>query len=139
MQCDLMRDGYAVLPRSLSSGFLAAISAATDALIASGRGGVRGVLNLPEVQELAVGSVLQDVAEAVLGRGCFPVRGILFDKTPDANWRVSWHQDVTIAVKQQREVAGFGPWSTKNGVPHVQAPNWVLEQMIAVRLHLDPC
>ena len=34
-------------------------------------------------------------------------------------------------------MAEFGPWSVKDGVPHVQAPAEYLEQMLAVRLHLD--
>jgi len=77
--------------------------------------------------------------EEVLGPGAFAVRGILFDKTPDANWKVPWHQDLSIAVKEQIEVSGFGPWSLKAGVVHVQPPTGVLESMLAVRLHLDDC
>jgi len=48
------------------------------------------------------------------------VQAILFDKTPDANWKVAWHQDLTIPVEARIETAGFGPWSGKDGVPHVQ-------------------
>src|SRR5262249_36630616 len=64
---------------------------------------------------------------------------ILFDKTPEANWKVTWHQDVTIAVAARREVEGFGPWSMKAGVIHVQPSAEILEQMLAVRIHLDDC
>jgi ectoine hydroxylase-related dioxygenase (phytanoyl-CoA dioxygenase family) len=69
----------------------------------------------------------------------FAVRGILFDKTPDANWKVVWHQDLTIAVRERRHVAGFGPWSEKDGVAHVQPPAALLARMVAVRVHLDDC
>lgn len=65
------------------------------------------------------------------------VRGILFDKSPDANWLVAWHQDLTIAVQQQHECTGYGPWSTKHSAPHVQPPTALLESMITLRLHLD--
>jgi len=65
------------------------------------------------------------------------VQGIFFDKPADANWKVQWHQDLSIPVKARVEVPGFGPWSKKAGVPHVQAPNWLLERMLIVRLHLD--
>ena len=65
------------------------------------------------------------------------VRGILFDKTPGANWLVAWHQDLTICVKEQCDVPGYGPWSIKHGVPHVQPPIELLEQMVTLRLHLD--
>jgi hypothetical protein len=66
-----------------------------------------------------------------------PVRAIYFDKSPVANWLVAWHQDLTIAVAERRETPGFGPWSMKDGVPHVQPPIELLEHMLAVRLHLD--
>lgn len=65
------------------------------------------------------------------------VRAILFDKSPDTNWLVTWHQDLTIAVKEKREVEGFGPWSVKDGLPHVQPPAELLERMVTLRLHLD--
>ena len=75
----------------------------------------------------------------VLGSACFPVRAIYFDKTQGANWKVPWHQDLTIAVKERREAPGFGPWSRKDGVDHVQPPMALLERMVAVRWHLDDC
>jgi hypothetical protein len=58
---------------------------------------------------------------------------------PNANWKVPWHQDVTIAVQERVEAEGFGPWSIKADVLHVQPPGEVLEHMISVRLHLDNC
>lgn len=75
----------------------------------------------------------------MLGPHAIAVRGILFDKTPDANWKVPWHQDLTIAVTAKLQVPGFGPWSKKAGVLHVQPPAFVLENMLAVRIHLDDC
>ncbi len=74
---------------------------------------------------------------ALLPEGFRPVRSILFDKTPDENWPVFWHQDLTIAVIEQIDVPGYGPWSQKDGSPHVQAPISLLEKMITIRLHLD--
>lgn len=62
-----------------------------------------------------------------MGPACFAVRALLFDKTPEANWKVVWHQDITIAVRVRAEVAGFATWSEKGGVPHVQAPVELLQ------------
>ena len=56
-----------------------------------------------------------------------------------ANWKVPWHQDLTIEVRKKLDVSGFGPWSTKAGVVHVQPPASTLENMLAVRIHLDDC
>jgi ectoine hydroxylase-related dioxygenase (phytanoyl-CoA dioxygenase family) len=66
-----------------------------------------------------------------------PVRAIYFDQSAEANWGVPWHQDLTIALRARVEVAGFGPWSTKEGIPHVQPPADLLAQMLTIRQHLD--
>lgn len=50
-----------------------------------------------------------------------------------------WHQDRSIGVKQRLDAPGYGPWSVKAGVPHVQPPPSVLEQMLTLRIHLDHC
>jgi ectoine hydroxylase-related dioxygenase (phytanoyl-CoA dioxygenase family) len=104
-----------------------------------GRGGMRNLLDMPGVQSVARSAAVRRVAQAVLGDGCVAVRGIFFDKAPTKNWKVPWHQDLTIAVCEARQVPGFGPWSEKAGVPHVHAPVEILERMLAVRLQLDDC
>ncbi len=73
----------------------------------------------------------------LLPPGLLPVRSILFDKTPEENWPVAWHQDLTIAVDRKVEVPGYGSWSIKDGVTHVQPPIPLLESMVTLRLHLD--
>jgi ectoine hydroxylase-related dioxygenase (phytanoyl-CoA dioxygenase family) len=94
---------------------------------------------VPEVARLARLPAVRGLAGAILGPDCFAVRGLFFDKTPQANWKVAWHQDLTIAVRERCEVTGFGPWSEKAGIPHVQPPADLLGRMIAIRLHLDSC
>ena len=37
------------------------------------------------------------------------------------------------------DVEGFGPWSTKDGIVHVEPPFAILEAMVTLRLHLDDC
>ena len=101
---------------------------------------IRNLLDqCPRVRELADSTSIRQYVDAILGPSAIAVRGILFDKTKDANWTVPWHQDVSIAVRERVEVDGYGPWSVKAGVPHVQPPASILEQMVAVRLHLDDC
>jgi hypothetical protein len=39
------------------------------------------------------------VATSILGRETRPVRATLFDKSPERNWSLGWHQDRTIAVR----------------------------------------
>jgi ectoine hydroxylase-related dioxygenase (phytanoyl-CoA dioxygenase family) len=138
--------GYAVVPGVIGR---AEVDRLLDALRRAGGDGVRrresvyAIRNLfdevPEVRALAASPAVRALVEPVLGPGAFAVRGILFDKTADANWKVAWHQDLTIAVRERRDAAGFGPWSEKAGVTHVQPPAAVLERMVTVRIHLDDC
>lgn len=73
-----------------------------------------------------------------LGGDARAVRAILFDKSAATNWALGWHQDRTIAVRERRDVAGFGPWSVKAGITHVEPPIALLEAMLTLRIHLDP-
>lgn len=50
---------------------------------------------------------------------------------------MAWHQDLTIVVRERKEVARFGPWTIKADIVHVQPPAKVLECVLAIRFHLD--
>ena len=89
------------------------------------------------VASLARSPRLLGLVRPHVAREPVPVRAIFFDKSPGGNWLVPWHQDLTLALRARAEVTGFGPWSVKDGVPHVQPPVDLLEQMLTVRLHLD--
>lgn len=78
------------------------------------------------------------IAASALGPECIPVRAILFDKSAETNWFLGWHQDRTIAVQQRIDVSGFGPWSIKSGMVHVEPPFDLLAGMVTLRVHLDP-
>ena len=82
-------------------------------------------------------SLLVDKATEILGSKPKIVRVIYFDKTEESNWLVPWHQDRTIALNKKLEVEGWGRWSMKDGVHHVQPSVDVLEKMITFRVHLD--
>jgi ectoine hydroxylase-related dioxygenase (phytanoyl-CoA dioxygenase family) len=62
---------------------------------------------------------------------------VLFDKSEASNWALPWHQDRTIAVAERKDVEGFGPWTVKSGMHHVEPPPDLLARMITVRVHLD--
>lgn len=100
-------------------------------------GNRRGVLAIPAVAALAADVRVLELIRPHFATEPAPVRGLWFDKAPESNWPVAWHQDLTIAVEQRVDVPGYGPWSVKNGVPHVQPPAEVLERMLTMRLHLD--
>jgi hypothetical protein len=144
----LQRDGYAIVPSVIDDRRIALLLSALQDL-EKGPGvrtkraktyAVRNLMeNVPEVRRLALSPEIRTSVVPVLGEGARAVRAILFDKTPEANWKVAWHQDLSIAVRARAEVPGYGPWSEKAGVVHVQPPAQVLENMVTVRLHLDDC
>jgi hypothetical protein len=78
------------------------------------------------------------IAAHVLGPTAKPVRAILFDKNPDNNWSLGWHQDRIIAVDSRENVDGLVFWTVKDGVHHVEPPFALIERMVTLRIHLDP-
>jgi ectoine hydroxylase-related dioxygenase (phytanoyl-CoA dioxygenase family) len=139
----LAGSGFALVPDALAASACESLAAAMPAprtILGSREAGTR--IRLDEagaLHELARSPAIRVVIEPILGEGAFVVRALLFDKAPSANWRVPWHRDRTIAVRERIDAPGYGPWSIKDGIPHVQPPRAVLDGMLALRLHLDDC
>ena len=131
--------GWAVTPPIIADAAIERLRAVVAPLAIDGRGGARNLLDTEAIRVLATTPAIRSLVNAVLGEKCFAVRALLFDKTPAVNWKVIWHQDLTVAVRERVEVPGYGPWTEKAGVLHVQPPIAILENMLAVRIHLDPC
>lgn len=100
----------------------------------------RNVLQIcPDVREAWRTPRLLEFLFEILGPECGLVRILYFDKPPERTWALPWHKDLTIAVKPGCESAAWGRKPTlRAGVPHVEAPLSVLEQMLTLRIHLDP-
>ncbi|RKZ90473.1 MAG: phytanoyl-CoA dioxygenase [Candidatus Parabeggiatoa sp. nov. 1] len=144
----IAEDGFAIIPRVISNPTVNDILTALDKVRLESaarirRGSVyaiRDLLNeVPSLRHLAQQVSLRSLVEPLLGKKAKVVRAIFFDKTREANWKVTWHQDLTIAVQKRCDVDGFGPWSEKAGILHVQPPVSVLENMLTLRIHLDDC
>jgi len=127
------RDGFAVVPACLDEAAVERLCKQFD----DTRYPQRNLLSVPSVQGLAMSRPVREIIETVLGPRCFAVRGIFFNKTRSSNWKVVWHQDLTIAVRERRDADGFGPWTVKAGVLHVQPPAEIMGGILAIRLHLD--
>jgi len=145
---DFDRDGYAIVSDVVAVEEIEALTRAIEGE-ANGPAGLRrdgavyglrdALRAVPEVRRLARSRALLKLVRPILGPDAFAVRGLLFDKTPEVNWGVPWHQDLTIAVKKRIETPGFGPWTVKVGIDHVRPLISILEQMVALRVHLDDC
>lgn len=104
---------------------------------ARSRAGFRHAMLFGAVRAIARCLPVKELACEVLGPRAFPFRATIFDKSPDANWLVVWHQDTALPLRHQMEVSGWGPWTTKQGIPYAHAPAEVLAQVLALRIHLD--
>ena len=136
---DLESDGYALADIVFADHQCAHIASSLPAVVGAARAGVRNLIGHPTVVALLSHKRLAEYLWSMIGRELVAVKATLFDKTDEANWRAQWHQDRTIAVKDRLDVSGFGPWSTKAGSLHVEAPQAVLAQMVAIRIYLDAC
>lgn len=144
----LEHNGFAivhdVIDESTITELCKAIDNATNSVASRSKRGstfaMRDLLNVvPLIREVAASSCIHNLIEPILTKEAFVARAIFFVKTPEANWKVAWHQDVSIAVCERIETPGFGPWSTKAGIMHVRPPTEVLEGMLTIRIHLDDC
>jgi len=137
------RNGFEILTGVLAAdecdGLIEAISAFVDPQLQNSAGLRNLFRNCPQVEQVARCEQVAGLVRRRLRRDVFPARVLFFDKTEAANWSVPWHQDLLIAVAGRIETPGFGPWSMKAGVAHVQPPCEILARMATVRLHLDDC
>jgi len=150
-QQDIEEHGYSIVENVLGHEEVEALRTAVEKAIIESRdstsvrdrGGVYAIRNVtevvPEVRALHRHSGIAQLVEPILGEQAMLVRGLMFDKSPESNWGIFWHQDLSIAVRQREDVPDFGPWSIKAGIQHVQPPPHILQKMLTVRLHLDDC
>src|SRR5262245_26806526 len=94
-------------------------------------------MGLQAVADFARSKPMLALARRFVGEGAIPFRATLFDKSPRSNWLVAWHQDTALPIDRRRDVAGWGPWSTKGGITYAHAPAAALARIIALRFHFD--
>jgi hypothetical protein len=102
-------------------------------------GGIRNLeKKFASIARLTVAPQVLEIACRGLSSPPRLVRALFFDKTPQKNWFVAWHQDKTATLNRRADIAGWRAWTLKESVWHVQPPREVLERMLTLRLHLDP-
>lgn len=92
---------------------------------------------VPNVAPAIFTPSLKATINELFGEGYHVVKSIYFDKPGGSNWFVSYHQDLTISVKEKADVPGFGPWTVKQQQYAVQPPLSVLKNNFTIRIHLD--
>ena len=89
----LESDGFAIIPGLIDTQQVKELIASLESLTAVGsfrlRGGVRNLLEKSaEIRALSESPSMRSIVNASFGEEGFCVRGILFDKTEGANWKV---------------------------------------------------
>jgi ectoine hydroxylase-related dioxygenase (phytanoyl-CoA dioxygenase family) len=134
----LEEHGFEILPEVLSPREARQLIDELDhSVLRRSKAGVRHALRHPAVAALARDPRLLRIAQETLGSETLPFRATLFDKSPQANWLVVWHQDTALPLRERREAPGWGPWSVKDGVVYAHAPASALRRVVALRVHLD--
>ena len=130
--------GFGIFPSVLDrSEVVRIIESLEGETIARSRAGARHLVQHPIVNRIAHDPRLVTIASRCLGSSAIPFRATLFDKSPDNNWLVVWHQDTALPLRERRDVSGWGPWSVKAGIKYAHAPAAALSRVIALRLHID--
>lgn len=76
---------------------------------------------------------------SVLPAGHVAVQCTCFIKSVSTNWLVPVHQDLSIPVAERIAHPELSGWSEKESAWYVQPPVEVLQQLVAIRLHIDGC
>jgi len=138
LQERISSEGFAVIPGAFPEREISELLAILQRSgLPRSRAGMRHAMRNLNVAALARDSRLVALAQEVLGSGAIPFRATLFDKSPTSNWLVVWHQDTALPLSERLHIPGWGPWSVKDGVIYAHAPASALEQILALRLHLD--
>jgi ectoine hydroxylase-related dioxygenase (phytanoyl-CoA dioxygenase family) len=130
--------GFVEIQGGLTRVRCAAAAIAVDA-IGRSRAGSRSLLDLPWCRDLAATLRAHPGIGPLLPPAAVAVQCTLFAKSPDQNWLVALHQDLSIPVRERVPHPACGGWSEKEDVTYVQPPVSVLESLVAVRAHLDDC
>ena len=142
-EVDLLRtqlhgQGFTVIPDILNASELGEVARGLDGLLAKSAG-TRRLLDAPWCSALALRIANDPRMRELLPADARAVQCTFFTKSMENNWLVSFHQDLSIPVAEHVDSANCSGWSQKEGELFVQPPVSVLEETLAVRLHLDDC
>jgi hypothetical protein len=132
------QNGFAIVPNILGQSDCKALAAYFEST-ADQRAGTRNLLNEQWCQTLAASLKRHAAIAALLPPNPMAIQCTYFEKSSDKNWLVAFHQDLSIPVQEKISHLMYSGWSEKEGVIYTQPPVEVLDQMVAVRVHLDEC
>jgi len=131
-------NGFVLVSEALEAGECEAVANRVG-LADAPSGGTRGLLSQDGCVALAKKLRTHPTIALLVLPDFIAVQCTYFEKSASRNWLVPIHQDLSIPVAEHVDSSDLHGWSEKEDVLFVQAPIATLEQLIIVRLHLDPC
>jgi len=131
-------EGFALVPGVLDADGCQAVLAQMETL-PEGSAGTRCLLSQPWCTALAERLRRHHTLASLIPPGTKAVQCTAFEKSASRNWLVPIHQDLSIPVAERVVHPDLHGWSEKEGQLFVQPPPGLLEQLVAVRVHLDAC
>lgn len=131
-------DGFTLVRSLLSKAECDEVSRRLDAAGSFGAG-TRRLLREAWCADLACKVMAHPCVREALPVNARAIQCTLFEKSAAKNWFVPIHQDLSIPVSGRLDHPALSGWSEKEGAIFVQAPDTVLKQMLAVRVHVDHC
>ena len=131
-------DGFAIVEHVLDDAECASILSSL-AQPASEVSGARSMLDMSWCSALARTIRQHPLIAPALPERAVAVQCTYFEKSLDQNWLVPIHQDLSIPVREKIDHRALSGWSEKDGAIFVQPPENVLQQLVAVRIHIDEC
>ena len=136
----LMRKGYSVFNYVYTKREVRKIKSELDKVLSKEDGKLYAQRQLldkaPSLKHLLFNKNLNRLIKSI-DPAAFLVKTIYFDKTTEANWYVTWHQDLTINVAEKKETPGFTGWTNRDSVVSVIPPEEMLKNIFTIRIHLD--
>lgn len=129
-------NGFCVIPGVLSDDERSTVAASLQ-ILSGPTARTRTLLNRPWCIELAELVRRHRLLSGLLPSDPVSVQASYLPKLKAQNWKVGLHRDLFIPVKSRIQSPAWSNWSVKEGIWFVQPPRKVLEELVAVRIHME--
>ncbi|EDP70051.1 hypothetical protein FBALC1_10977 [Flavobacteriales bacterium ALC-1] len=92
---------------------------------------------VPELKKTLFNNGLIQLLSNFFESNYFLTKAIYFDKPPNSNWFVAYHQDISISVNTKADIDKYSNWTLKKKAYGVHPPIDILKNTITIRIHLD--
>jgi hypothetical protein len=133
---EFTENGFAILDEAISLSELEEAVKRVNS-IDFRKAGTRNVLSSAWCQNIARSLKMHPAIAPLLPCDAVAVQCTYFEKSVDRNWLVALHRDYSIPVQARISSKDWSGWSEKEGFVYGRPPEFVLESLVAIRVHLD--